>query len=428
MTRRWSAPAARLLAAAMFLSSHSRAGVWGLDPVLGFSGDYASNPALLDIAHTSEVHGAVLLDAPTSYNGDAFKLSFFPSFRLGNSGGYSSLDSDYEHFNVKGEFDTERSVLSVSGGVARDSSIALFAEPVGANGASGVAYNGLLDGKAGVERNSAAADVNWGRSLTERSDFNVDINSMKVRYAEPASLATLVDAPTLIDYSYTSITPTLGWASSERGKLTAAASIGRYKSLSGAQTESTNANLQLGYIHQLNELWSLTATAGYSRAIDKIDEIEKVLKFAPSGSEIVVVSRTLESAQNGSVYSVNVSRQATLLLVTLAASRQLVPSGFAYLSRQSSYVVAASYTASERWTVGANLSWVQSQNPAVRDLAGATDIKTGYVSLSASWQWTEHWNVGLSASHVIDKPSPNLELSSSSIGIKLSRKFNRISF
>jgi hypothetical protein len=109
--------------AAMIHSSAVRAGVWGMDPVLGVTGDYATNAALIDIPHTAETNGAVLLDAPTTYNGNGLELFVIPSVRLSNSSGFSSVTSDYEHLNVKGEFDTERSVLTATAGVARDSSL-----------------------------------------------------------------------------------------------------------------------------------------------------------------------------------------------------------------------------------------------------------------------------------------------------------------
>src|SRR5580704_9246876 len=122
MTQRWSARFCSL-AAAVFFASTSTAGVWGSQPVLGFSGDYSSNPALVDLPNTAQTHAALLLDAPTTYVGDAFKLSISPSFRLSNQRGYSTLDSDYEHLTAGAEFDSERDTFTVSGTAARDSSL-----------------------------------------------------------------------------------------------------------------------------------------------------------------------------------------------------------------------------------------------------------------------------------------------------------------
>src|SRR5450432_1007905 len=136
MNLHWPARAC-FLAAVMSIASLCEAGVWGTQPVLGVSGDYSSNPALLDLPNTGETHAALLLDAPTTYIGNAFKLSILPSFRLSDSQGYSSLDSDYEHLSIRGEFDTDRSVFTAAGGIARDSSLY---------------HDYLLSGSTGVRR------------------------------------------------------------------------------------------------------------------------------------------------------------------------------------------------------------------------------------------------------------------------------------
>jgi len=177
-----------LCVAVMTFCSSARASVWGLDPLLGITADYATNPALLFVQQSSETNEAVLLDAPLSYNADDFKFFASPSFRVGDSKGYSSVTSDYEHLNLKGEFDTERDVLTAVAGLDRDSSLY---------------QDYLTNGTAGVQRDSAIGDVNWDRFLTERVDFNTDLNWTQVRYGEAVGVQTLVN------YRYTSITPAL---------------------------------------------------------------------------------------------------------------------------------------------------------------------------------------------------------------------------
>jgi hypothetical protein len=206
-----------------------------MDPVFGIAGDYATNPALMDLPHTADANGALLLDAPTTYNGNAFEFLVLPSFRLSNAAGYSSLASDYEHLNVKGELDTERSVLSATAGIAQDSSL----------------YQDYLsDGNMGVRRDTVTGDLNWDRSLTERIDFTADANWTKVRYGHALGVATLTD------YKYLNLSPTLTWLSSERDKLTLATNVARYNSLDGTTT-SRSANLQVGFTHQLSEIWTV---------------------------------------------------------------------------------------------------------------------------------------------------------------------------
>jgi len=400
MTRRGSA---RLCcwATAMTIASHSTAGVWGTQPVLGIAGDYASNPALLDQPNTAETHAALLLDAPTNYIGDAFKLSILPSFRLSNAEGYSSLDSDYEHLTVGSEFDTERGMVTVTGAAARDSSLL---------------HDYLLNGSAGVRRDTTSADVNWDRQLSERFEFDSDVNWTRLRYGDVPGFATLVD------YKYASITPTLTWLESERGKLTVSATLGRYESLDGT-TKSTSANLQVGFVKQLSEIWSLTASGGYSRANDEFDTSEEFLEFTQNGPIIVTVPVTSKSHQNSSVYSVNLSRQTELLLFAVTASRQLTPTGFAYLSRQDNYDIKATYNESPRWVFSGALHRTNYQLPS--DSGAITDLNVTSLQLTAAWQWTEHWTLTMNASRVMDHyVASRFGINSTGVSLELSRQFN----
>src|SRR5271156_3228924 len=175
MTRgRWACGC--LAAVSMCVASSARAGVWGADPVVGVLGDYATNPALLQMNHSAEVNGALLLDAPTSYNGDGVTFSVIPSFRLSNTEGYASTASDYEHLTLRGELDTERSTLTATAGIYQDSS--LYQDYVST--ASGYLFNG----SAGVKRDTLTADVNWDRHLTERLELDTDVDSLQVKYGQ----------------------------------------------------------------------------------------------------------------------------------------------------------------------------------------------------------------------------------------------------
>jgi hypothetical protein len=377
-------------AAAMLRCSCAQAGVWGMDPVFGIAGDYATNPALLDL--------------PTTYNGDAAEFFVIPSFRLSNTAGYSSLASDYEHLNVKGEIDGERSVLSATAGLAQDSSL----------------YQDYLsDGSTGVRRDTVTGDLNWDRSLTERIDFNADANWSKVRYGQGIGIATLTD------YKYLSILPTLSWVSSERDKLTLVANVARYNSLDGTTT-SRSANLQIGFVRQLSEIWTLTGAAGYSRALNTLQGREDVLVLTPSGLGIEAVPFKAESSQNGTVYSVNLTRKGTLLTLSAIASRQLMPTGFAYLSLQDSFELTASYTLSDRWSFTGDARYVKSEDPQLQ--GGILERTPKIITVGATWRWTERWSATLTASRVMEQFQPGLDLASSEVMITLSRHFDHIKF
>ena len=394
-----------LCVAAMLHRSDASAGVWGMDPTLGLVGDYASNPALLPVSHPPATNGALLLDAPTTYNGDAFEFYIVPSLRLGDSHGYSSVASDYEHLNVKAEFDNERGIFTAAAGVARDSSLY---------------QDYLINGATGVRRDTVTADLNWDRHLTERAEFDTDVSSQQVRYGES------VGVPTLVDYRYTTATPTFTWASSVQNKLTVAASVGRYQSLNGT-TESRSANLQVGFVRQFNEIWSLTATAGYSRSLNQLNTEEEAFVETPIGPAIELIPVSVQSSQNGSVYLANVTRQGTRWTLNASASRQLTPTGFAYLSRQELYEIKATYSLTTRWFLTPDARYAKTQNPTLP--SAVTDYTVKYLGLSVSWLWTEHLTLTVNASRVEDKiQPPNYNLSSNELTITLSRQFNHIKF
>jgi hypothetical protein len=391
--------------AAMMQLSCARAGVWGIDPLIGVVGDYSTNAQLLEASHTAESDAAVLLNAPTTYNGNGFELFVTPSFRFSNSSGYSAVTSDYERLNVKGEFDAERSVFTAAAGIAQDSSLY---------------YDYLTNGGTGVRRDSWTGDLNWDRSFTERLDLDTDVSFIHSRYAEG------VGAPTLTDYKYTSISPTLSWSSSERGKLTVSAGVGRYDSLDGT-TSSRDANLQVGFVRQLSEIWSLTSTVGYSRALNRFNGDEEVLVFTPNGPEIVIVPFTVESAQNGTIYSLNLSRKGERLTINAIASRQLTPTGFDYLALLTAYELTTTYACSERLSLSSDMRYMKSVSP--QQLGQSYESTPKYVGISASWRWTERWTATIGASYVTDRYAPpGVNVSSTELSITLSRQFDHIKF
>jgi hypothetical protein len=400
-------PWARLCAAAAIMSvaSFSKAGVWGSQPVISVAGDYYTNPALIDLPDTSESHGSLLVDAPTSYVGDAYKLTVLPSFRLSNAPGYSYLDSNYAHVNVSNEFDTARSTVVITGAVARDSSLY---------------HDYLLNGATGVRRDSVLADLNWDRQFTERFDLDTDVTWTRVRFGEAVGVATLTD------YKYANIAPALNWALSETTKLTVSAGFGRYDSLDGI-TQSTSANLQVGMTKQVSELWTLSAAAGYSRAENRYNLTEYVFEFTPVGILIVPVPFSAKSAQNGGVYALSASHRTELLTLSASASQQWAPTGFAFLSRQKLFELAATYRATERLTVSADVRRLDYDLP--QGAKTSVNLDLNYLDLTATWQWTEHWTATATATYVMERyVASDLRLSSTGVSLAFSRHFDWKSF
>jgi hypothetical protein len=401
----------------MCMASSARAGVWGTDPVVGIVGDYATNPALLDIPHTAEGNGALLLDAPTDYIGDGVGFYVIPSFRLSSSQGYASLASDYEHLTLKEELDTERSTLTATAGIYQDSS--LYQDYL----SNGSGY--LFNGSTGVKRDTLTADLNWDRNLTERLEFDTDVNSTQVKYGQAAA-----GIGTLTDYRDTNIAPTLSWLSSERNKWTLSASVGRYNSFDEAfeSSESRSANLQVGFVRNFSEIWSLTASAGYSRALNRQNFDEEFLVVGPEGQpEIALVPIREDSAQNGTVFSADLNRKGERLSLDIIASRLLAPTGYAFLSEQNLVKVAATYTYSDRWSFSAGAYYQQAKNPQLQ--GGIITQTPKSISLSSSWRWTEFWTATFAASRVTELfQPPGLTIASTEVSIKISRQFNHIKF
>jgi hypothetical protein len=323
---------------------------------------------------------------------------------------------------MRGEYDTERSTFTATGGLAQDSSLS---------------YNYLANGSAGVRRDGATADLNWDLHLTERLEFNADANAQRALYAEPKGVDTLTD------YNYYSASPTLSWSSSERNKLTFSSTVGRYDSLNSLDehdlavtSESRSANLQLGFVRQLSELWTLTVTAGYSRALDAINFHEYiccVLEETPQGLEFVLEAVPVrgESDQNGTVYTVNLAHQSERLTFAAIVSQQLAPTGFAFLSRQENYELKVAYNLSERWSFSGDARFMRYQNQPVN--GALPEVNVQYYALSANWAWTEHWIVSLTAARVSNNiPSSTAAaaygVASNEVTLTLSRQFGHVTF
>lgn len=390
---------------AMCVSSVSRAGTWGVDPVVGVVGYHSTNPILLAGPHTDETRGAVLVDSPVTYTGNGVDFAILPSFRVGDSIGFSSLTSNYEHLNFKGDITSERDVVSGTAGVSSDSSLY---------------YNYTQSGLAGVSREAASADLSWSRRLTERMSLNADLSDSRVGYGHALGAATLVD------YSYAALSSSVTWDATETSKLTFKSGATLYKSLDDT-TKSTDIDLQMGWQRRLSDIWSVTALAGLSRTADTLTAVRENLIFTANGPTVVAVPVRIESSQNSTIYSTSATRQGERLMLNVGASRQLIPSGFSFLSRQESYDVGGSYACSVRWKLSADLRLLRSQDPSRQGVYSLRTVR--YATFSSAWQWTAHWTITVAASRVTESLAALVARpSSTEVSLQLSRQFDRIKF
>ncbi|HEY0802987.1 MAG TPA: hypothetical protein VGD54_19280, partial [Steroidobacteraceae bacterium] len=383
----------------IFLIASGRASAepWSIEPRLGASAEYGTNPGLRIINPVSEEHVAALFSLPLRYDADGIQLFLSPSGRISNSRGYSSLASNYLHVNGNAQFTNDVGSTSVQGELARDSSLY---------------YAGALASGIGVRRDTALTSADWTRSLTERSLLQLDASWTHVSYAQSAN------AFGLTDYRYLSAGPTFGYALTERDTLKVLSSFGLYQSLNGI-SESKSENLQLGFVRQLNELWSLSTIAGYSRSTNT----QKYF-FGP------FFLGNFSSNQNGAVYAATLTRQNEQFSFSGGVSRSLQPTGFAYLSRQDSFTLNAAYALTERWDFGLSAAWQKVQNPVLGAPAGSgtrtNDARFLNVQLTANWHWTPQWIISMHVMRITQQFSPPpVSVASSGVSLDIVRQFLR---
>ena len=379
------------------IASSASAGPWSIEPRLGASADYDTNPGLIDVNSTSEEHVAALVGLPLRYDSDGIELLFSPSARISNSPGYSSLASSYTHLDGTAQFTNDMGSTTVHGELARDSSLYHVGELV----------NGV-----GVRRDTASTGADWTRTLTERSLLQLDASWTRVNYDQNAELLT--------DYKYLNAGPTFAYALTERDTVKVLSSYGRYQSLDGL-TESTSENLELGFTRQLSELWTLSTTAGYARSANS----EKIF-FGP------FFLGSVSSNLNGAVYAATLTRQNEQFNFSGGVSRSLQPTGFSFLSRQDSVNLTATYMRSERWNFALSTVWDEAHNPTPVRVQGAlgtadTEVRYFYAQLTADWHWTEQWIISMHATRVSEQTHPGLfNAASSGVSVDIVRHFRRI--
>jgi hypothetical protein len=382
----------------------TRAGVWSADPVVGVSQDYNSNPALLDLPHTSQTDVALLVDWPVTYDGDAAKWFMHPAFRVGDTHSYTSLNSNFVHLNTGGEFDSERNRLVVTFGASRDSSLY---------------QNYLIDGQSAVRRDGLTAELAQTTHLTERLDADVDVSALHVRYDAPAGSASLAD------YRYSSISPDLAWIRSERDRVTLQASIGRYDSLDG-KTRSRSLSGQLGYSRAVTEIWSLNVAAGYTRQQNRLDLVEPEFVFTGLGFGVVWTPFNVESDQGSAVYSARLTRTGTRFTLNVGASRQEVPTGFAFLSRQTLFDLQLTYAISPRWSAGLHEWRLGSRDPSLQ--GQSYDRNVNWLTVNSTYHLTEQWDVVAVLARVdASYPANDLHLANNQVTLSFTYKFNHMS-
>ena len=374
-------------------STKSPADPLSVQPLLGVVSEYSSNPVLVADGPRAETTAALLLESPVKLDLDSFHYSLVPRVRYGTQTGYSSLTSNYYHLDSTAQYADELNALTLNGALYRDSSLY---------------YAGELSHGVGVRHDTTSVAADLQRSLTERLQLELSGATTRTLFAQSPGLGALVD------FRYTSGSPTLAYAVSELDTAKVIGSIARYYSLDGA-TASQSANLQLGYDRKLSQIWTLSTSAGYSKSTNYRD-------FDFFGFFL----GTIKSHQDSATYSASLSRQGERLNLILTASRAQLPTGQAFLSRQDGITLTGNYTRNERWTFSTNAILQNDSDPLTT--GGSSTRRFFLIDVSALWHWTDQWSVALHLSKVTQKfPAENGQPaagpSSNNVTLQIVRQF-----
>ena len=385
-------------------------GPWSIEPRLGLSTEYTSNPLLEQFGGQSETRAAALIDLPLRYDTDELEFLLRPNGRVTDKSGFSALGSNFEHLDGAVQFSDELDSASLQAELARDSSLYFL---------------GALVDRVGVARTTASTNADWTHSLTERAQAQLDGSWSRVRYDNSLASGSLVNLANLVDYRYWSAGPTFSYVVSERNTVKLLGSYGVYDSLNG-QTDSKSESVQLGFVRQLSEIWSLNTSAGYSKSKNRENTVIDFFGF--------LFPITERSTQNGTVYAASLSRQGENFTFIGGASRALQPTGFAFLSRQDSYNLSAGYKRSERWDYGVAATWLKAVNPQVSSGQAnfnSTESTNRFLNVHASlnWHWTPEWVVSVTVSRITQQYGPpTVSAASSGVSIDFIRQFLRSHF
>lgn len=375
--RCFAAAAACLMSA--LLPGPSHADTLSSESSVGVSGEYNSNPYML-LHHVQAAESlAVIANVPATYTSDTQTIDLIPRVRFAATHGPVALLSNYQYLDADWHWTGERNTFNATADLHHDSTLYNEFENAALNGQS-------------LRRLETTATLSYQRALSERSDLQLNGSWDEVTYSKNFATG-------LIDYSYLQGGLQYDRTLSERWQWSNSLGYGLYRLPDGAYT-SEQRFVQSTLKATLTERWSMTAEAGYSYLTAHTHGyIYEPVEIAPGVllcCELVPVAQT--TSRGAPNYALTFERKNARLVLDLAASRTIEPTGFGALLTQDDINLGASYPTNERLTVGTTAHWSRLSDPLHQlDLSGRH-----YYSFvaNANWQWTEHWTLQLQASYL----------------------------
>ena len=390
-------------AAALLAGPSAQAEPLGVQPSVGVSAEYDSNPYILASRAIAAESGAVNVDLPTTYNGDEQTFQLEPRFRYAQSAGVVALLSNYEDIDGLWKLALERTVFSVTGSWYHDSTYYNQFE------------NAALSGRT-VNRTEQKGGLDWRWLLTERDDLDVSGSFDKVGYG--ANSAGILE-----NFEYSQAQARFDRSLSELWQWSFIAGYGYYE-LPDSDYRSADDFVETSIQRTLSERWSLTAQLGYTylRADTRVPELY-CCTISPSGYlELYEHSVIDDSSGDTPNYAVTLERRYQRLTLDLSASRAVQPSGFGALLAETDLSLHAGYQLSERWRVGAALHSLQQS-----DTLGRLNLGNGRyydLDLSAGWKWTARWTLRLNTSFDLQRINRQ-QAHRANVLLSLTRQFGR---
>jgi hypothetical protein len=229
----------------------------------------------------------------------------------------------------------------------------------------------------------------------------------------------------LIDYYYGQGSAQYNRALSERWQWTSSIGFGRFEQIDQSY-RSDNRFIQTALNRALSERWSTTAQVGYSLlSAQQHSLICCEIVQEPGGLALQYIPFN-QSASHGTVsYAITFERKSERLVIDLAASRAIQPSGLGALLTQDDQSIKASIPWTERWTVSATLHAAQLTDSLQTLNVG--DRRYADLDLSSNWLVTEHWTLQFQTGYTVQRVVSGAPYDSGvTVYLNLLRQFGRI--
>jgi hypothetical protein len=299
---------------------------------------------------TSSAGAVGELQARIDSRTDRSRLSIQPRLRSARYQDDASLDSDDQYLDTSFDFSSEKSSWTAAVGLTRDTTLT-----------SEVDTTGIVQANRRHEGISLSGSPTF--ALTQRLSAGGQLYWLDNHYVDAAATG-------LVDYEYRAASLFTQFSWSELSLLTLTADAGELV-VPSQDSNTRNATLRLGWRYQPAPLWTLEISAGPS------------VVEADSGSD------------NGSVFKLDLRRNAERWSFNTSAGRDLTPTGRGVLTRRDQVSFGASRKLTEFVSTGISIRGVRNQDLGAQRQVTFEEIEYGRIDVRVDWRVSQQWTVAL---------------------------------